>query len=469
MGRDELLQAIPSVDRALRYLAERELGVERPRPILVAAVRAALAAERKRVLSSSSTDADVGRFRTALLERLEKSIESSGRLRLVRVVNATGIIVHTNLGRAPLSTAAVEEIRKLAAGYMNLEYDLISGRRGSRHDLVREAIRELTGAEDALVVNNNAAAVMLALNTLADGREVPVSRGELIEIGGSFRLPEVFARSGATMVEVGTTNRTRISDFERAIRQRTAALMTAHWSNYAIIGFVDRVPLSDLVRIGDRCGLPVIHDLGSGALSDPSEAGLPGELTVRDSVRSGAAVSTFSGDKLLGGPQAGIAVGRADVIARMRANPLLRALRPGKLTFAALQATLDHYLNGEAETSVPVLRSIAATSEALASRAAALADEIASSCGSRATASSVETTSRVGGGASPEAELPSSGVAVTPDSISVDDLRARLLEAIPPVVARVSDDAVVIDLRTVEPEDDRAIAAALKEALAGND
>lgn len=466
MGRDELLRAIPSVDLALRHLDEQGIGTDRPRPMLVRAVRAILEEERVRVLAGGADEDPPEAFAAGVMRRVEESARRMGRLRLAPVVNATGVIVHTNLGRAPLSAEALEELREIAGRYSNLEYDLTAGARGSRHDLVRDALRELSGAEDALVVNNNAAAVMLALNTLAVGREVLVSRGELIEIGGSFRLPDVFARSGAAMVEVGTTNRTRIADFERAVRQRTAALMTAHWSNYAIVGFVDRVPLDSLVGLGLRTGLPVIHDLGSGALVDTTELGLPGELTVRDSVRSGVAVATFSGDKLLGGPQAGIAVGSAEVIERMRRNPLLRALRPGKLTFAALQVTLEQYLRGEAVHRLPVLRSIGTPLEELASRAEALASAAAAFAGARAEVSVVETVSRVGGGASPEAELPSRAVALRLRDVSAEELRHRLLDSTQPVVARVKDDLLLLDLRAVPADEDRRILSALREALA---
>ena len=385
---------------------------------------------------------------------------------LVPVINATGIVVHTNLGRAPLSEEAVASVADVARGYSNLEYDLIRGTRGKRDFLVRDALCELTGAEDALVVNNNAAAVLLVLNTLATGREVVVSRGELIEIGGSFRLPDVFERSGSRMVEVGTTNRTHLSDFRDAIRSSTGALMSVHWSNYSISGFVERVSLREMSSLGERFGIPVIHDLGSGILIDPARLGLRGEMTVADSVAAGATVSTFSGDKILGGPQAGIAVGTESAIARMRANPLMRALRPGKLTLAALSATLTSYLRGDAERAVPVLSMILEPLESLSARARRLAESLAPALGDRAVVSTRDLEGRVGGGAAPEIVVPSRGIEVEPrGSATASSVVAAMLTASPAVVARAQDDRIVIDLRTVRENQDTALAEALISAF----
>ncbi len=376
------LSAIPSVDAVMAHLAERGLDAIQPRPIALRLVREILERERAAMLDGDGREGESPeRVRGRILADVEAEIIHSPARGLVPVINATGIVVHTNLGRAPLSDEAVAAVAEVARGYSNLEYDLLRGARGKRDYLVTDALCELTGAEDALVVNNNAAAVLLVLNTLAPGREVIVSRGELIEIGGSFRLPDVFERSGSRMVEVGTTNRTHLSDFRDAIRSSTGALMSAHWSNYSISGFVERVSLRELAALGRHFGIPVIHDLGSGILAEPAKLGLAGEMTVRESVSAGATVSTFSGDKILGGPQAGIAVGTASAIARMRANPLMRALRPGKLTLAALAATLQSYLRGEAETAVPVLAAILIPLDALARRAEGMADSLASSLG----------------------------------------------------------------------------------------
>jgi L-seryl-tRNA(Ser) seleniumtransferase len=466
MNSREDLKAIPSVDEAIRYLESADLLGDRPRPLVVRAVRAALEDERqemlagRRELSQGTDDA-----RQRILKRLERVLAQLDQRRLQPVVNATGIVVHTNLGRAPLSEEALAAISEVSRGYTNLEYDLSAAKRGKRHIVVRDAICELCDVEDALVVNNNAAAVLLALNTLAAGREVVVSRSELIEIGGSFRLPEVFEKSGSKMVEVGTTNRTHLVDFERAIRGRTGAIMSAHWSNYEIVGFVERVGLSELAALGERYGIPVLHDLGSGLLTDAGALGLPGEMTVRDSVRAGASVSTFSGDKLLGGPQAGIAVGRGDVISRMRANPLMRALRPGKLTLVALSVTLGHYLKDEAHAKVPVLAMITGSVDELAGRARAMVEELNGRLAGRATARAVDLSARVGGGAAPEREIPSRGLEIELRGVSASAVVVRMHESSPPVVARTREDRIVVDLRTVFPHQDALVVAALVEAI----
>ncbi|HYW68891.1 MAG TPA: L-seryl-tRNA(Sec) selenium transferase [bacterium] len=461
------LSAIPSVDAVLAHLEERQLADVQPRPLLVRLVRESLERERGTMLAGENPDGDSQQaIRDGILLRLEEEVLRSPARGLVPVINATGVVVHTNLGRAPLSEEAIAAVTEVARGYSNLEYDLIRGSRGKRDYLVRDAICELTGAEDALVVNNNAAAVLLVLNTLAAGREVVVSRGELIEIGGSFRLPDVFERSGSRMVEVGTTNRTHLSDFREAIRSSTGALMSAHWSNYSISGFVERVSLKELSSLGERFGIPVIHDLGSGILSEPDELGLAGEMTVAESVAAGATVSTFSGDKILGGPQAGIAVGSSSAISRMRSNPLTRALRPGKLTLAALAATLNSYLRGESRTSVPVLSAITASVDALEDRAGRMANALSSALGERAVVSARELEGRVGGGAAPERVIPSRGVQIEPvGGTTAGSVTSAMLTGSPAVVARTQDDRVIIDLRTVREDQDSAVIDALLGAF----
>ncbi|MBD3367926.1 MAG: L-seryl-tRNA(Sec) selenium transferase [Candidatus Eisenbacteria bacterium] len=458
----ERLRAVPSVEGVLRKADDEGLLDDLPRPLAARAVRRALDRERRRILSGMFVDVDDETLREDILERALETVRRAGSEGLVRVLNATGIVVHTNLGRAPLSSAAIDSIREIASGYSTLEFDLASGTRGSRHDLVRDALVELTGAGDALVTNNNAAAVLLAINTLAAGREVVVSRGELIEIGGSFRLPDVFARSGARMVEVGTTNRTRLEDYEEAVRQQTGCLMKAHWSNYTIAGFVETVSIAALAGLGDRIGVPVLHDLGSGLLTDGTALGLPGEPTVRESVEAGAGIVTMSGDKLLGGPQAGIIVGRRDLVARMRSNPLMRALRPGKLTLAALAATLDAYLGGDALESVPVPAMLTASVGTLEVRARALADGL-----NRVLrddpARVVALEARAGGGSAPERTIPSSGVAVrVPDATACSD---RLRGGEPVVVALVREGELVFDLRTVAAEDVSLLEQAIIKAV----
>jgi len=364
--REDELRSIPSVDLAMRHIEDRGLADIAPRPLVVRAVRHAVECARDDIVAGRFEGSDP---RGAILEQVERAVAGLRLASLIPVINATGILIHTNLGRSPLATEAVEASRCVGGATSNLEFDLVSGERGHRDALVRDSLCELTGADDALVVNNNAAAVLLALNTLAVGRDVVVSRGELIEIGGSFRLPEVFGRAGARMIEVGTTNRTALADFERAYNSRTGAFMKAHWSNYSIEGFVERVSTVQLATLADRYGIPLVNDLGSGALIDSRELGIPHEETVAESVAAGAAVSTFSGDKLIGGPQCGIAVGSEREIGRMRNNPLMRALRPGKLTLAALQATLGLFLEGVALTRVPVLAMAAAPPDEIRTRA----------------------------------------------------------------------------------------------------
>ena len=461
------LSAIPSVDAVLAHLDERGLSAIQPRPLAVRLVREILDRERAALLAGECRHGDSPQgVRDGILAKVERELVRSPARGLVPVINATGIVVHTNLGRAPLSAQAVAAVAEVARGYSNLEYDLIRGTRGKRDYLVRDALCELTGAEDALVVNNNAAAVLLVLNTLAPGREVIVSRGELIEIGGSFRLPDVFERSGSRMVEVGTTNRTHLSDFRDAIRSSTGALLSAHWSNYSISGFVERVSLKELASLGEHFGIPVIHDLGSGILADPEKLGLSGEMTVRESVSAGATVSTFSGDKILGGPQAGIAVGTASAISRMRANPLTRALRPGKLTLAALSATLQSYLRGEAETAIPVLAAILAPLDALARRAEEMAASLASSLGDRARVSAVELEGLVGGGAAPERIIPSRGIEIEPrGGVSADSVTSAMLTASPAVLARTHEDRIIVDLRTIDESRDATVVAVLLAAF----
>ncbi len=466
-GREDALRAIPSVDLAMRHVEECGLADVAPRPLVVRAVRRALDDVRSAIADDRE---GAPATREAVLVSVVRAV---GRLRLanlVPVINATGILIHTNLGRSPLAEEALSAAMRIGGTSTNLEFDLVTGERGHRDALVRDTICELTGAEDALVVNNNAAAVLLALNTLALGREVIVSRGELIEIGGSFRLPEVFGRAGARMVEVGTTNRTTLADFERAYSSRTGALMKAHWSNYSIEGFVERVTAAELAGLGDRYGVPLINDLGSGALIESVDLGLPHEETVMESVSAGTAVSTFSGDKLVGGPQCGIAVGASDAIGRMRTNPLMRALRPGKHTLAALQATLWLFLEGVACERVPVLRMAAAAPEEVRARAERFVERGAERLSTGANVDVVETVALMGGGTAPEAGIVSFAVRIRPKTISVTQLAAGLRRDARPVVARTSDDSVLLDMRAVRVDDEEAMLDAVERALrAGGD
>ncbi len=463
---DEALRAIPSVESALKHLNSCALGGEHPRSMLTRSVQRVLAGARVSIQSGKhaygSTFEDV---RQSIMEEVEREVAALALRALVPVLNVTGVILHTNLGRSPLAAAALEAIAETAGGYSNLEFDLVRGKRGKRDLLVLDALCVLTGAEDALVVNNNAAGVLLAINTLALGREVIVSRGELIEIGGSFRLPEVLERGGATMVEVGTTNRTSLADFEGALNRRTGVLLSAHWSNYSIEGFVARVEIRDLARLGERYGIPVIHDLGSGALVDVDVLDMPGEMTVGQSIAAGAHVVTFSGDKMLGGPQAGIVVGRAETIARMRKNPLMRALRPGKQILAALQATLALYLDGVQSTRIPVLSMVGISLEELQARTEKVAVRLQERIGEAAVVRVREVVARVGGGAVPGSEIPSVGLELTSLSCSAGAFSAKLRAGSPPLIGRTIGETVLLDLRTVFPEHDSVLIDVVAEAV----
>jgi L-seryl-tRNA(Ser) seleniumtransferase len=400
----------------------------------------------------------------ALLEAIVDRLTAESRRGLCGVLNGTGILLHTNLGRAPLAGEALEAIAETAGGASNVEYELETGTRGSRYDRLGTLLRTATGAEDSLVVNNCAAAVLLVLDTLArdaggGAREVIVARGQLIEIGGGFRLPDVLARSGATLVEVGATNKVRIDDYARALSARTALLFRAHPSNYRIDGFTEDVTGAELAALGRRAGVPVAEDLGSGALCDLRAYGLPRERTVQDAVADEIDVIAFSGDKLLGGPQAGIVVGRTAPIARMRSNPLLRALRVGTPTIAALGATLRLHLDAASRDRIPFYRMLAAPLHALRARAETIRGRLP-----KLDLRVEPLEGYAGGGTLPLAPLVSLGLAWRPAGRGVDAAAARLRAGAPPVIARVDGDRVVIDLRTIPPERDGDLTAALEAA-----
>ena len=428
------LRDLPSVDE----LARDERLAGEPPGLAVEAARAALARAREEIRAGHDPG-DLG-------ERALRELSSAREPSLRRVLNATGVIVHTNLGRAPLPAAALERALEVGGSYSNLEYDLDEGARGSRQDHVAAILRRLTGAEGALVVNNNAAAVLLALAALAEGREVLVSRGELIEIGDGFRIPDVLARSGARLREVGTTNRTRAADYERAIGPETAVLLRVHQSNFRVVGFTEQPSVAELAAVAARHGLPLVDDLGSGALSPSNTVLLGDEPTAREALAEGADLVCFSGDKLLGGPQAGIVVGRTELVEKLRRHPLQRALRADKLTLAALEGTLGLYLDPErAAREVPVLRMLHEPAEAVRARAERLA---------KATGGEVEeTVARVGGGALPLAELPSFACAVE------EELAPALREADPPVIGVIRDGRLLLDCRTLTDEEAGELAS----------
>ncbi len=453
------LRNLPSVDELARLLAGDAALATVPRTRLTALAREALAAERRRVLAEAAAPADA----VTLARRVT---ESARPFSLRPVINATGVVLHTNLGRALLSRVALERVALAATGYTNLELDLASKERGSRYSHVERSLRALTGAEDALVVNNNAAAVLLALETLAHGKEVVVSRGELIEIGGEFRIPDIMLRSGARLREVGTTNRTHPRDYAEAIGPETALLLKVHASNYRVVGFTAEVSSRDLADIGRARGIPVMEDLGSGSLIDLRPWGLPGEPTVHDVVASGVDLVSFSGDKLLGGPQAGIVVGRRDVVGRLKKNPWNRALRIDKLTIAALEATLYAYEAGDARLVIPTLRMLTEPRIAVVRRARRVLRAVPPAARERLALRVAEATAEVGGGALPTAQIPSAGLAAGAGAADARRLDEALRAGEPPVVGRVADERLFLDCRTVLPSEVGALAQALVRAAA---
>lgn len=459
-----LFRAIPSVDRILSDPSCAPLREKYDEAIVKRMVRLALDELREEIRSgrageeACSVEAIVSRTSRITLHRVGPQLKT--------VINATGVIVHTNLGRSPLSQRVTDRIARAALSYSNLEYDLDKGRRGERNAHLRRLMQELTGAEAALAVNNNAAAVLLALSSLAAGREVVVSRGELIEIGGSFRIPDVMARSGAILREVGTTNRTHPKDYLQAINENTALILKVHTSNYRIVGFTREVELEELTAIGREKNVPTMMDLGSGCLMDLSDWGLSDEITVQQVLSQGVDVVSFSGDKLLGGPQAGILAGRHDLIEQMRTNPLARALRMDKLTLAGLEATLEEYTRpgGPAE-GIPTLGMITRSAEELQESADRLAATIRERVTAGVEVGVEEGVGRVGGGALPMSDLPGPRVAVRPTGVSAARLEQELRAGTPPVIVLVKDDAVLMDPRTLLHDQPDLIPGLIAEAL----
>jgi len=452
------LRKLQSTDRLLRAAERAGFSARLGHGRVVEAARQVLDRYREMVLSGAPAPEPAELERT-LLARLEE--DARGTLR--QVINATGVVIHTNLGRAPLSEETAAAMAHASQGYLSLEYDLEKGTRGDRYRHAEAALCRLTGAEAALAVNNNAAAVLLALAALGEGAapaEVLVSRGQLVEIGGGFRIPDVLRRSGATLTEVGTTNRTYLSDFEQAAGERTRILLSVHRSNFRLSGFVHEVALPELVGLARARGLWVVDDLGSGTLLETARFGLGAEPTVQERIRAGADLVTFSGDKLLGGPQAGILAGRREAVSVARSHPLLRALRVDKVTLAGLSATLAHYERGEAAERIPVWRAIARSPESLREQVEgwrAMAGAAAMVC------EVIEGRSEVGGGSLPEVSLPTSLMAFPPGG--ADARLARLRRRDPPVIARIEEDRVVLDPRTVLPGEDQAVAAAIAAEL----
>jgi L-seryl-tRNA(Ser) seleniumtransferase len=450
-GSESRLRALPKVDRIAAALSE-----EGPPSVVTDAARRAINKARELALTGNDVPDE-----TQVVDAARRLLAERERSLLRPVINATGVLIHTNLGRVPLGERQLRAVAEIAGGYSNLEYELGAGQRGSRYSHAHELLTAVTGAESALVVNNNAAAVLLVLSALCGGREVIISRGELIEIGGEFRLPDVMAASGARLVEVGTTNRTHIGDYERSIGEHTAAILKVHPSNFRVVGFTAQVSARDLARLARGRGVTMIHDLGSGLVDAPDEEWIRAEPLVSHTIDEGADLVTFSGDKLLGGPQAGVIVGRAALIRKLSAHPMMRALRVDKMTLAALEATLAAYIEGRA-AELPLWRMANAPAEELRDRARRLAEAVSEG---DVKAEAVTTEAVTGGGSLPATGVGSWGVAITHPERSSDDLQKALRLGSIPVIGRIEDDRLLLDVRTVPPEQDATLAQLVLRAL----
>jgi len=458
----ESLSEIPSVDECLKSSYGKKWLESHQRKIVLRAIREVLEAKRKEIIKGLTPELSID----TISSDVERAIKELSAYRLKPLINATGVVIHTNLGRAILSDNALDNIRRVAGSYSNLEYELSQGKRGKRYSHIKDILKELNGAEDAIVVNNNAAAVLLCLNTFAKDRDVIVSRGELVEIGGSFRIPEVMKSSGAILREVGTTNKTHFSDYENAMSGNTALILKVHQSNYKLIGFTEDVSIKELVKLGREYRVPVMADLGSGCMIELEKYGIYGEPTAQNVIKTGADIVTFSGDKLLGGPQAGIILGRKKLIQKIQKNPLLRAVRMDKLTLASLEATLMQYLDEEkAVREIPTLRMLTQSLDSIKRRAKKIFMSLKKGVPGNETIKVIADQSRAGGGSLPETDFPTFVVAIKPSNISVNAVEKRLREGDPPVIARIKDDALLIDARTVQDKEVRALVNSIVSAL----
>lgn len=467
-SKADLFRRLPSIDDLLRWQSMAALVEREGRPATADAAREVLTRLREEIAADRIDSHRLDYALAGLADAVQRQLRESLAYSIRPVINATGVILHTNLGRAPLAPAALDHAREVSATYSNLEFDVSEGQRGKRDAHTNQLFQRLFAAHverelSTIVVNNNAAAVMLGLNALAEGGEVIVSRGELVEIGGSFRIPDVMAKSQAILREVGTTNRTRIADYEKAITDRTRLLLKVHRSNFQIVGFEEQPTLEELVALGRKHNLPVMEDLGSGALMDLRSVGIAGEPTVYESLRAGVDVVTYSGDKMLGGPQSGILTGTPDVISRIRTNPMFRALRVDKLIYAALEATLVSYLKQDLD-AIPALRMMRLSREDITARAGLLHDRLILQ--PRLRVELIAGQSVIGGGAAPGSTLPTTVLAITCAGLSADELAAALRRNQLPIVARVEEGRVLLDLRTVLPEQEPVIASALERISA---
>ena len=467
--KQALLRMLPGIDHILE-LSKAEPGFDYvPKSVLVQSARRVVENFRSAILDDSKTIEEKDLADLPVFEKIKETVKKAMTLNLKRVINATGVVVHTNLGRSILAEEAAGNLLAIATGYSNLEFDLAKGERGSRYSSVEEVLCEISGAEAAMVVNNNAGAVLLCLETIARNRKVIVSRGELVEIGGSFRIPDVMAKSGAVLKEVGTTNRTHLKDYIAAIENDTALLLKVHTSNFSVVGFTASVTLKELVELGAKRQIPVMEDLGSGTFIDFSKYGLSKEPTVQESVSAGADVVTFSGDKLLGGPQAGIIVGKKDVIDSIKKNPITRALRIDKLTLAALESTLRLYRDPEkAVHLIPTLRMLTIHFDVIKKRADKLYKLLSKINNPALRITIVDRSSKAGGGSLPLLDLPSKCIAVKIEGVSANSLERKMRENIPPVIGRIEEDYFLMDLRTVQEEEFTAIKNALNIVLNRN-
>jgi L-seryl-tRNA(Ser) seleniumtransferase len=462
--KQELLSSLPSVDEILRSNQGIEWQNTYRRRYVIQAIREVIDQRRKDILKGLTSDIS----EESMMAGIEQVIGRLSSFSLRPLINATGIVIHTNLGRSLLSEGALENINRVAGNYSNLEYELEEGRRGKRYSHVKRIVREVTGAEDALIVNNNAAAVMLCLNTLSKGREAIVSRGELVEIGGSFRMPEVMTASGAILREVGTTNKTHLVDYERAINDNTALLVKVHKSNFRVMGFAEEVSVEDLVSLGRKYQIPVMFDLGSGCLIDLKPFGIFDEPAVKDVVSSGVDITTFSGDKLLGGPQGGVIVGKREYIERIQKNPITRAMRIDKLTLAGFESTLMEYVDEEkAIENIPTLRMLLQKPEEIKGRANRIAKRLKKEI-RHAHIMVMPDSSRAGGGSLPEKDFPTYVVSIKPNNLSVNEIETRLRAGNPPIIARIREDLLMLDIRTVREVDLEELVQGVKAALSEN-
>jgi L-seryl-tRNA(Ser) seleniumtransferase len=463
MNKQKLLASLPSVDEILKSDKGSQWQESFPRRYVLRAIREIIEEKRQAILRDELKEISIESMFPDIQHRVEKLSEFS----LKPVINATGVVIHTNLGRSVLSEEILENVKKVACGYSNLEYDLEKGERGKRYSHIQRLLNEVTGAESSLIVNNNAAAVFVCLTALAKGKEVIVSRGELVEIGGSFRVPDVMSSSGAILREVGTTNKTHLHDYEKAINENTALLLKVHQSNFRTIGFTKQVEIEDLVTLGRKHNIPVMFDLGSGCLIDLKPYGVHIEPTVQEVVKSGCDLVTFSGDKLLGGPQGGVVVGKAELIEKISKNPLMRALRIDKLTLSAFEAVLMHYLDEEkAKKEIPTIKMLLQDVGEIKDRAKRIALRLRREIKEDiADIEVVADSSQSGGGALPEIEFKTYVVAIKPKKLSVNKLEERLRHGNPPIIARIKEDALIIDARTVRDKEIEALVKGISGAL----